>query len=541
MKRSKKLFNTGRENQIAVALYILDQIKGKVFVFSIIVLISSIMFSIIEGWDFFTALYFTLVTVSTVGYGDLTPSNPISRELVIFVILAGISTFTLILQTLVTLAFENRTDPMFLSKIKLRKVKNHVIVLGYGSVGTTLSLYLRAYQVKSIVVVDKNQKQWERAHERGYIAYLGDISDPNTLKSLKLETAQAVFITVNDDETAILSLLQIRSINPKIPLYIHVKKEMTLEMVKEIENTSVVWENHAMVMAINEDLFQVPGSQLQTIIISQNTVVTWVYSSEETSLGALNELIQQEGVTILGYVDPITQEFTPLRRKPDPWEIMGNDLIVVGKNTELQKLESFDLDHFVTEITHDNILIIGYSPEIRHAMSVIAPLAKKVQIIEWRRKQQELATIDGYELIKAHPLDSFKIDEEVYKNTDLVIINGLEDKEAVYTIMLIRNKNKKAVILSSIANPSYKPFFIKAGANHFLDPKRITALELFKYYASEIEATKIYFANGRLELVTVTDPEEFLTNLSSDAEILYYEVDEETQPSKHKFLLFIPI
>ena len=540
-KKSKNVFNNNRENQLAVALYIFDQIKGKLLIFTLIVLISSILFSIIEGWDFFSALYFTLVTVSTVGYGDFTPTSTLSRDLVILVILAGISTFTLILQTLVTFAFENRTDPLFLSKIKLRKVKDHVVIFGYGSVGSILALYLRAYQVKKIVIVDKDVKRWELAHERGYIAFLGDILNNLTIESIKLDLAKAVFITVNDDETTLLALLQIRSINPEIPIYLDVKKETTLELVKSFKNTAVVWENHAMVMAINEDLFQVPGSQLQTIVISKNTVVTWVYSSEETSLGALNELIQQKGITILGYVDPITQEFTPLRRKPDPWEILGHDLIVVGQNTELQKLESFDLDHFVTEISHDHILIIGYSPEIRHAMSVIAPLAKTVQIIEWRKQQQELVTIDGYELIKGHPLDTQKIRKEVYENTDLVIINGMNDREAVYTIMLIRNRNKKAIILSSIENPSLKPLFIKAGANHFLDPKRITALELFKYFASEIEATEIYFANGKLELITVDDPEKFLTELSSDAEIMYYEVEEEKDHTpKHKFLLFIP-
>ncbi len=532
--------------KMALFLYLLTQIRGKLLLFLALVLVDSFVFSLVEGWDLFTSLYYTLVTISTVGYGDITPTRQISRVLAIFLILSGISIFTLILQTIIDQAIELRVDPLFLARLRLKNIENHVIILGYGNVGSKLASFLRAYQEREIVIVDHSEESWKLAEDRHYISYLGDASDAETLRAVRIEKAKAVFITLHDDETTVLANLLVKSMNPNIPTFIHVRKKTSLDLCKDLGNTAVVWENHAMIIALNEDLFQVPAAMLQSIVIDHDLIVTWVYSSEETSLGALQEFISHPGIQILGYVDPITQEFIPLRYKPDPWEVMGKDLIVIGQNTDLQTVESFDLDHFVHDITHENLVVIGYTPEMRHALSVISPLTKRIRVVEWNRERQELATIDGYELIRAHPLNAEKFGGDIFKDVDLIIVNGLEDQEAIYTILFIRSVNKSATILSGINNQSLKPYFIRAGCNHFLDAKRAAAQELLRYYVSEIEATKIYFANGRLELFFVDDLEKFWQEIPSNSEIMYFvegsreesEITEEKQVNK--ILLFIP-
>jgi voltage-gated potassium channel len=123
-----------------------------------ILVIGTIGYMVVEGWGFMDALYMTVITVSTVGYGEVRQVDQFGRIFTIFIVVIGVGFSVYIAGAVVQFMVEGQIRRIMGRRRldqKLKRLKNHYIICGYGRVGRVLVRKLRR-KISNLVVVDNN-------------------------------------------------------------------------------------------------------------------------------------------------------------------------------------------------------------------------------------------------------------------------------------------------------------------------------------------------------------------------------------------------
>ncbi|WP_435070115.1 NAD-binding protein [Haloplanus sp. C73] len=162
------------------------------------------------------ALYFAIVTSSTVGYGDITPQTAVARLFAISALVVGTASFAIALGVLLTPAIEARLVKALgkMTQSELDLLDDHVLVLGYGDLTEALVQELSGKSQFLVVVPDEDLSR--RLSERGVDTLVGDSSDESTLRRVHVEEARAVVTATNDDGADALAVLTARQLAPDV-------------------------------------------------------------------------------------------------------------------------------------------------------------------------------------------------------------------------------------------------------------------------------------------------------------------------------------
>lgn len=164
------------------------------------------------------AFYYTLVTASTVGYGDVipTPTTQIGKLFTMSVILLGTTSFAAALGTLLGPAIEARLSNALgtMSKHQLDILDEHVIVLGYGDL--TEPILEEFAEDTPFVVVTADSETAQRLHDRDYDVVTAEPSDEEPLLRAGVERARALVAATEDDAQDALAILTARELNPDL-------------------------------------------------------------------------------------------------------------------------------------------------------------------------------------------------------------------------------------------------------------------------------------------------------------------------------------
>lgn len=161
------------------------------------------------------AFYFTLVTASTVGYGDVTPETEVARLFGMSVLLLSVSSFAVALGVLLTPAIEARLARTLgrMTEEQLDLLEDHVIVLGYGELTEPI---LEELSGATFVVVTEDEAAVRRLTDRDLTAVAGDPSDEETQHRVGVERARAVITATPNDANDALAVLTARQLNPDV-------------------------------------------------------------------------------------------------------------------------------------------------------------------------------------------------------------------------------------------------------------------------------------------------------------------------------------
>jgi voltage-gated potassium channel len=161
------------------------------------------------------AFYFTLVTASTVGYGDLTATSQFGRLFSMSVLLTGVASFGVALGTLLGPLIEARLATALgnMSDKQLDLLENHYIVTGYGDLTEPI---LEALDGVDAVVIVRDAEDATRLRDRGYEVVTDDPSDEEPLRRLHIERARGLIVATNNDAEDAMAILTARELNPKL-------------------------------------------------------------------------------------------------------------------------------------------------------------------------------------------------------------------------------------------------------------------------------------------------------------------------------------
>ncbi|WP_434521493.1 NAD-binding protein [Halorubrum sp. AS12] len=168
------------------------------------------------------AFYFTVVTASTVGYGDVIPqtgpASDIAQLFVLSSLVMNVAAFAVALGVLLTPAIEAQLSKA-LGKMTDRQIDlldDHVLVLGYGDLTEPILEELAARDGVDYAVVTPDETVARRLAERDIMVFTADPSDVDPLERVNLDGARAVVAATEDDARDALAILTARQLNPDV-------------------------------------------------------------------------------------------------------------------------------------------------------------------------------------------------------------------------------------------------------------------------------------------------------------------------------------
>ncbi|QLH76196.1 NAD-binding protein [Halosimplex rubrum] len=160
------------------------------------------------------ALYYTIVTASTVGYGDVTPASQQAKLFGMSVLVLGVASFTVALGSLLGPAIEARLSQALgtMNESDLELLDDHVVVLGYGDL--TEPLLEELSHAAEFVVITPDSDLAASLRTRDLHVVVGDPSDEDPQRQAGVEHARAVIAATNEDAQDALSILTARQCHP---------------------------------------------------------------------------------------------------------------------------------------------------------------------------------------------------------------------------------------------------------------------------------------------------------------------------------------
>ena len=177
-------------------------------------------YMLIERWNLLDAFYMTIITIATVGYGEIHPLSSWGRIFTSTLIVVGVGTmlygFGVFAETLADNSFGAYRRQRLMQR-QLDQLKDHFIVCGYGRIGTQIVIEFEEHKVP-YVVIDMNDDALERLHKEERLHIDGDAASEDILKQAGIERAKGLISAVDSDERAVYIVLAARALNPELYL-----------------------------------------------------------------------------------------------------------------------------------------------------------------------------------------------------------------------------------------------------------------------------------------------------------------------------------
>jgi voltage-gated potassium channel len=172
----------------------------------------------VEGWSFFDSLYQVVITLSTVGFQEVYPLSRNGRILTMLLIVSGVGSFAYLVGTFTQVVVEGRLQ-QFLGRRRMQKIidqlNGHVIICGYGRIGSIVAHEILAENV-STVVVESSPEVLRLLDEQGIPYVSGDATADEVLLAAGLLRAKTLVAALTQEAANVYVTLTARQLNPGI-------------------------------------------------------------------------------------------------------------------------------------------------------------------------------------------------------------------------------------------------------------------------------------------------------------------------------------
>ncbi|MFK4146982.1 potassium channel family protein [Streptomyces sp. NPDC004065] len=192
--------------------------------------------------DLLDAAYYATVTLSTTGYGDITPVSESARLTNILVITPLRVLFLIILVGTTLEVLTERTREEWRLNRWRSTLRDHTVVVGFGTKGRSAIQTVCATGLKKeqVVVVDPSAKVVEAATADGYAGVIGDATRSEVLKRAEVHRARQIIVATQRDDTAVLVTLTARQLNRAAKIVAAVREEENAPLLRQSGADAVI-------------------------------------------------------------------------------------------------------------------------------------------------------------------------------------------------------------------------------------------------------------------------------------------------------------
>ncbi|MFN2189565.1 MAG: potassium channel family protein [Candidatus Promineifilaceae bacterium] len=184
----------------------------------LLILIGTVGYYLIEGWDFLESLYMTAITLTTVGFKEVRPLSRSGQVFTIVFLFLGVGTLAYALNTAGQYFFEVDIGERLRrrrSRRMIERLENHVVVCGYGRVGQSAARILQESET-DVVLIERDQQRVESVQTEGLSIVIGDATKDEILKEAGIERAKGLMVCTGSDTENLFIVLSARTMNPDL-------------------------------------------------------------------------------------------------------------------------------------------------------------------------------------------------------------------------------------------------------------------------------------------------------------------------------------
>ncbi len=420
---------------------------------------------------FFDALYWAVTTCSTVGYGDLSPTNNISKILTMFVMISGVALLGYLLSTISDkLVSINMGKIMGLNKTK---AEGHTIIAGWNPVAKIALEELISLGIE-VVVIDSDGRPEISTYKKTHFV-LGNHEDPEVLIKAGIKKADNIILAMESDSEVILAINNIRALNKDIKI---------IGRIDDLDFSDVA-ENAGCDRVVSPSEI---GGNLMFSALSEPSVVRWVMESTEANYGIEIEDLKvsdtayagktvadvklEECDQIVGINRRSTRKIISLPEKD--LKLEDTDVLIIMKRCD--KEGTVNKYSTLTEgITEGVVFLIGWNPAVRSAVDEFVESGDyRITVLTDKISKSELEHYSqlGVEFVNKD-INKLTLGKILNNNIKNVIIGIEEDAEAILISHIVSGMVPDATIVLRVDDPSNRDAAMRSGAGQLVSPSTI--------------------------------------------------------------------
>lgn len=312
----------------------------------LIIAIGTIGYMWLSNYNFVDALYMTVITVTTVGFGELQPFSPEEKVFTIFLILTSITIFGYAVSAFSEYLVSGKLFEHFKHRRVEKQIwhlKGHTIVCGYGRNGKQAILKLGNYN-KKFVVVDRNKEIVEGLDAQGILNIQGDATLDETLQRAGIEKASFLITALPSDADNLFVVLTASQLNKDCTIISRASNESSYKKLKFAGANNVIMPDklggdHMASLVTTPDVIEF----VDRLTIEGETTA----NLEEVAVNDLPEkyinktildldLRRQTGCTVIGFRNPDKDYI--INPEADIILVADSQLIILGRPEQIIKL-----------------------------------------------------------------------------------------------------------------------------------------------------------------------------------------------------------
>lgn len=263
--------------------------------------------------DLLDAFYYATVTLSTTGYGDITPVSDGARFTNIFVITPLRVMFLIILVGTTLEVLTERTREEWRLNRWRTALRDHTVVIGFGTKGKSAlqTVLASGLSKEQVVVVDPSSKAIDAATAHGYAGVIGDATRSDVLLRAEVQKARQIIIATQRDDTAVLVTLTARQLNRAAKIVAAVREEENAPLLKQSGADMVITSASAAGRLLGLSVLSPAAGMVMEDLIQQGSgldIVERPVIKAEAGRGVrdVDDLVVSvvRGHRVLGYDDP---------------------------------------------------------------------------------------------------------------------------------------------------------------------------------------------------------------------------------------------
>lgn len=319
-----------------------------IFLLSILILSGIVGFKIISGFSWIDSIYMTIITITTVGFGEVQPLDSQSKLFTVGLILTSAVTVGYALKV-ITEYLISKNDINELKQKKMQKtidnLSGHIIICGYGRNGKQAAKKLKAHN-HNFVVIEKSEQIIQKIKGDNLNCIFGDANEDNILINAGIDRASCLISALPNDSENVFVVLSARQINPNIRIISRASDETSYSKLKLAGANNVILPdqiggNHMASLVVVPDLLEFVDNL--SIIGNQNINIEEIpveklYDVSNVKTILELDLRKKTGCNVIGYKDSNGEYHI----NPDANQklIPGSKIIVLGKSKQIQNLNS---------------------------------------------------------------------------------------------------------------------------------------------------------------------------------------------------------
>lgn len=304
-------------------------------------------FRFFSEYSWIDAFYMTVITITTVGYGEVMPLSPSEKVFVSLLIISSIFIVGYAISVITEYILSKNTGILRQKKLqkKLASMHNHIIICGYGRNGKQVAQKLMAYN-RPYVIIEKDESVIERFYDENTLFILGDAIEDEILVKAGVEKASTLICATPSDADNLFVVLSARQMNKNLKIISRASEETSYKKMKLAGADNVIMPakiggDHMASLVVVPDLVEfldnltVSGKE-ESINVEQIPFEKMCPNGKEQAIRDL-DVRKKTGCSIIGYRSP-TGEYIV---NPEPSLVLqkNSKLILIGRPSQIENLK----------------------------------------------------------------------------------------------------------------------------------------------------------------------------------------------------------